>query len=265
MSEAAVYIGLFLVVICTNTFLSKVLIGGDDGKGAEIVEASISIVILYSLFCSILATNTCPEGVPFVYQLQTYAGLNDFFEKNRGGFIVECAKLILLTLIVEKIYSFSKKADETSSAKLKGIRSGLVSVIAGVIVNGLLYSFWSKFDIGKYGFNIFSCIVGGTGVASLLIPRKVSELFHFDNEVVEFICKGLPKTDLWNDLKRATLNSVLFVFFLMYIEREYGNLTQLGSAYISAILPALITMGFVVFIFKCAISFIFHDWGKKEK
>lgn len=81
MSEAAVYIGLFLVVICANTFLSKVLIGGDDGKGAEIVEASISIVILYSLFCSILATNTCPEGVPFVYQLQTYAGLNEFFEK----------------------------------------------------------------------------------------------------------------------------------------------------------------------------------------
>lgn len=263
MLEAGAYIALFLIVICANAFFSKVLIGGDDGKASGIVEASFSIGILYILLCAIIATNTCPDGVPFVYQLQTYAGLNDFFKKNHGGFFVECAKLVLLTLIVEKIYSLLKKEDETSSAALKGIRVSLFSVVAGIIVNSFIYTFLSKSVIGKYGFEIFSCVVGGMGVATVLIPKKISTILHVDNHVAEFICKELPQTDLWKDLKNATLNSVLCVFFLMYVEREYGSLARLGSSYISAILPPLMFLILLILGIKLAIASILG--GKKDK
>lgn len=269
MSEIGAYIAFFLIVICANTFFSKLLIGGDDSKVYEIFEASISIGILYILLCSIIATNSYPDGVPFVYQLQTYAGLNDFYEKNRSGFIVECAKLVLLTLIVEKIYSFLKKGDETSSATLKGIRVSLLSVVSGIIINSLVYAFLSKSIIGKYGFDIFSCVVGGTGITTVLIPKRISKMFNFDNSIAEFICKELPQTDLWGDLKKATLNSVLCVFFLMYIEREYGSLTKLGASYIStiisAILPLLMYLIISIFGIKLAFASIFYDGEKKDK
>lgn len=227
---------MVLALVFLNALFFK-MAGSDDYGFDKVIEGLIAVMILYLVIIACFGDFINIKGLPFVDQLENFAGIHDIYANDKTLFFTECAELVCLLFVISLISQYIPK---TGGNGLDGkIIVGILTLGCGVILNNYLVT-WSKSNsTWEILLKAVQCAIAGTAV--LNIP--VSLVAHFmgtssEDSFASFIANHLSKTKVSKALTASVTNAAVLTGGLMVLENQMGSLNGLLAS-----APALLELG----------------------
>lgn len=238
MVQAIILSGILVItLLILNSFLDSICGFDSSGNHGKVLEATLTIAILYLFIIGLFGNQLMPDGIPFVDQLSNYPSLTLMFQNKPSIFVLECVELISLTFVISLITSFIPSSFGGSGITGKILRS-IVLVLVGVIANNYFLAAMKQTVFFSWAVVALQCFLSGTALA--ITPAAViGSLLHLHpkNQIVSFLVEKLPQTKIGKSLSTAATNSIMLVFVIMIFESQYGSIGNLVSQ-----APALISL-----------------------
>lgn len=189
--------GLVLTLLVLNSFLNHICGFGSSGEYGNVLEGTLTVVILYVVIIGLLGKGLMPDGIPFVDKMDGYISLTEMFKNDLPIFVTECSKLISLTFIISLISNFIPNVFGGSGITGKILRS-FALVLIGVIANNYILSFLEKTFLFSWAITALQCFLSGT--ALLITPAMIiGSLLNLspDSTIVSFIIKKTSANENW--------------------------------------------------------------------
>lgn len=205
-------------------------IGGNPQSSKSLVNGCITVVFLYLLIVSMYTTNynagAFHEGIPFLNEIERYGSLTAVFRENKLLFSFQMAELVVLVFAIKLI---SKIMTLNVGKGVSGLLiSRLILVMTGILLNGFLMQAVKDHEVYKWGVHCLYCIISGGSViiTPFMIVGRIMGL-DSDNKLVAYIVNELPKTELGKAMSTSVSSSVIFLFYVAALEKQYGTVKQM--------------------------------------
>lgn len=220
---------LVILLILLNSFLNYICGMDSSGNHGEVLEGTLTIVILYFVIISLFGNQLISVGIPFVDQLDHNSSFIFMFKDSPTVFVFECAQLISLTFVISLISSYIPSNFGGNGITGTVVR-GIVLVLIGIVTNNYLLSLVKKTALFSWALTALQCFFSGT--ALILTPAAIiGKMLQLnpESEVVSFLIIKLPQTKAWKAMLTAASNAILLVFVIMIFESQFGNIGDFVS------------------------------------
>lgn len=212
------------------------ILTGEKGNGGQIVVNCVTVLILFlaivELFNVELPQNSFFQtGLPLLGSVDQYGSVKAVIEKAPSIFALDFVELVTLNVIINWVSNIFSLPNAGLAGK---IVSKIIIVMIAILVYGAFMSVVKENVVFKWCVYSVECLITGGSVlyTPMMLISSLTGLKRKDQqEVNKFILSEFKKTNISKAISAAITSSVVFVAFLLMLERQRGSIQNvLGDA-----------------------------------
>ena len=202
-------------------------ITGEKKKGGKILvncmtALALSLVIIELFHTGLAQDGLLSDGLPIVNHVHGYGSIRKLLEEQPGLFALDIVELVTLLFL----FHWATKLIPMANAGLAGkITSSIIMACISILTYSCFMSVVRDNILIKWCVYCVESII--TGGSILYPPAMVISLItglKKDNPAVSYLISAFPKTAVGKSISSATASAVVFIFFALTLESQYGSI-----------------------------------------
>lgn len=214
------------ILILAALFGALCCITGEKQKGNQILINCLTAMALYLIILQLFHTGLPQDGLvsnglPIVNHVYEHRSIKQFLVEQPGMFAFDFVELVTLIFLFQWITHFISFPNAGLAGK---ITSGIILACVSILAYSCFMSVVQDNILIRWCVHCVECIITG---GSILYPPAMMISFitglKKNNPAVSYLVSAFPKTAVGKSISLATASAVVFIFFALTLESQYGS------------------------------------------